>query len=154
MVDFNVSNGLPGAEEFCMLAAGRLVRVAEGFWLLVAPVDEVLKECETGYATYVLDWDWKLGLRDVTEDNSKWDYIRNKATLTFVSFCTIHVRKQDMVLVSPVDPFVDVVNGQGWGSMHFCIDYDTWLAAVHSDPSNLGLLAAVDPEHISKAPWE
>lgn len=113
MVDFNVSNGLPGAEEFCMLAAGCLVRTTEGFRLLVAPVDEVLKECDTGYATYVLDWDWKLGLRDITEDNSNRDNIRDKAKLTFVSFCAIHVRKQDMVLVSPVDPFVDVVNGQG-----------------------------------------
>ncbi len=85
--------------------------------------------------------------------------IRNETTFKTrrnlpLYFCTIHVRKQDMVLVSPVDPFVDVVNGQGRGSMYFCIDYDTWLAAVHSDPSNLGLLTAVDPEHISKAPWQ
>lgn len=75
MVDFNVSNGLPGAEEFCMLVAGCLVRTTEGFRLLVAPVDEVLKQCETSYATYVLDWDWKLGLRDLIEDNSKQDEI-------------------------------------------------------------------------------
>lgn len=64
MVDFNVSNGLPGAEEFSILAAGRLERATEGFRLLVAPVDEVLKQCETGYATYVLDGDWKLELRE------------------------------------------------------------------------------------------
>lgn len=59
-----------------------------------------------------------------------------------------------MVLVSPVDPFIDVVNGQGRGSTYFCINYDTWLVAVHPDPSDLGLLTAVNPEHISKAPWE
>lgn len=65
MVDFNVSNGLPGAQEFCILAARCLVRATEGFWLLVAPVDEVLKQCKTSYATYVLDGDWKkMGLRE------------------------------------------------------------------------------------------
>lgn len=70
MVDFNVSNGLPGAQEFCILAARCLVRATEGFWLLVAPVDEVLKQCKTGYATYVLDWDWKKwDWENLTEDN-------------------------------------------------------------------------------------
>lgn len=80
MVDFNVSNGLPGAEELCILAAGRLVRATEGFWLLVAPVDKVLKQCETGYATYVLDGDWKLELRESYRGQfeTRRDLIRDK----------------------------------------------------------------------------
>lgn len=43
MVDFDVSDGLPGVEEFGASASRRLVRAAEGFGFLVAPVDEILK---------------------------------------------------------------------------------------------------------------
>lgn len=85
MVDFNVSNGLPGAEEFSILAAGRLVRATEGFRLLVAPVDEVLKQCETGYATYVLDGDWEIGIKRILSrtirDKTRFDARRDNAYL-------------------------------------------------------------------------
>lgn len=43
MVDLNVSNDLPGAEELGLMTTGCLVRATEGFGLLVTPVDEVLK---------------------------------------------------------------------------------------------------------------
>lgn len=70
-----------------------------------------------------------------------------------MSFCAIHIRKQDVVLIRPVDSLVDVVNGESRRGVYFFIYDDPRLAAVQPDAADVGLLTAVDPEHESKAPY-
>lgn len=57
-----------------------------------------------------------------------------------------------MVLIRPVDSFVDVVNGESRRGVYLSIYDDARLATVHPDSPDFRLLTAVDPEHVSESP--
>lgn len=61
----------------------------------------------------------------------------------------VHVGEQDVVPVCPVNPAVDIVHSERGRSVCVCTDDHSWIAAVHSHPSDVWVLAAVDPKNIA-----
>lgn len=68
--------------------------------------------------------------------------------LTFASLGAIHVGKQDVVVVCPVQSLVGIINSESSGAIDLCVNNNHLPAAVHAYTSNLRGLTAVYPEHI------
>lgn len=68
--------------------------------------------------------------------------------LTFVSLGAIHVGKQNVVVVSPVQPLVGVIYSEGSWAVDLLVDDNDLPTAIHAHTTNIRGLTAVHPEHI------
>ena len=68
--------------------------------------------------------------------------------LTFASLGAVHVGKQDVIVIGPVQPLSGVIDGESHGAIDLRVDDDHLAAAVHADTPDVRRLAAVHPEHV------
>lgn len=70
-----------------------------------------------------------------------------RTRLTFASLCAVHVGKQDVVVVCPVDPLVGVIDGEGGGVIDLFVNDNHLPSSIHADASDVRRLTTVYPEH-------
>lgn len=73
---------------------------------------------------------------------------KRSSSCTFVPLRAIHVSKEDVTVISPVDSLVSVVNSEGRRAVDFLVNNDCVALAVHADAAHMGVFTAVDPENI------
>lgn len=67
---------------------------------------------------------------------------------TFASLGAIHVGKQYVVVVCPVEPFVGVIDSESSGAIDLCVNDNRLPSAIHADTPNVRGFTAVYPEHV------
>lgn len=65
-----------------------------------------------------------------------------------MSLGAIHVGKQDVVVICPVQPLIGIVYGESGRAVNLCVNNDLLASAVHADTPDVGGLTAVYPEHV------
>lgn len=66
-----------------------------------------------------------------------------------MSVRSIHVRKLNMIFVSPVESVVDVVYGKSHRSGDLCFYNHSLPGSIHPNTANVRVLAAIDPVQVS-----
>lgn len=74
-------------------------------------------------------------------------HIGRRTRLTFASLCAVHVGKQDVVVVCPVDPLVCIIDGEGAGVIDLFVNDNHLTPSIHSNAPDVRGLATVHPEH-------
>lgn len=68
--------------------------------------------------------------------------------LTFASLGAIHVGKQDVVVICPVEPLVGVIDSESSRVIDLCVNDNSLPSAVHANTANVRRFTAVHPEHV------
>lgn len=68
-------------------------------------------------------------------------------TVTFVSLGAIHVGKQDVVVVCPVQSLAGIINSESSGAIDLLVNDNHLPSAVHAYTSNVRGFTTVHPEH-------
>lgn len=66
-----------------------------------------------------------------------------------MSVRSIHVRKLNVILISPVQSVVDIVYGESHGSGYLCFYNHSLPGSIHPDTANVRGLTAIDPVQVS-----
>lgn len=71
-----------------------------------------------------------------------------------MSLGSIHVGKQDVVVVCPVYPLVGIINSESGWTVNLRVDYDPLTSAVHAYAPDVRGFTAVYPEHIPRKKYD
>lgn len=61
----------------------------------------------------------------------------------------IHVRKLNVVFISPVQSVVDIVYGESHGSGYLCLYHHSLPGSIHPHTANVRGLTAINPVQVS-----
>lgn len=161
MVDVDVHGAVQRADQQGLVGTRSLVGSVDGLGLPISPVNEILKEGEGEDVRDVLAQHCKgerVGSARGGPTPKSWLHTPRTnpkiprgtggaPALTRVPVGAVEAGELDVVLprISPIDPTVDVVEGEAVGPRYLGVNNDAAVGAIHANLPDQGVVTPVCP---------